>query len=386
MQKSTITVSTKDLKKALALVKLKQSRNFLPVLGCVSVSIAGDRLTLRTTNMAIWAQAKVTGVSEGAGAGLADYTSLISLTKVSSDTETVITIIETENKPRLTVNGVVIPDNHATLADFPEDLPDGDPFAVLPHVELARAFTMTSMEYDTRRSLTTIQVARAGATVRLTATDSYRLYRATTNGQAMADETREVMLPRDLVAVALKAKAANYELRVATGGYQDNTYQLAALLPPRLSIMFSTRHESGQFPDCDRIMPAVDDYYRLELDKNALLDALKRVKPALPTSRSVKVSFPATNTLTLHAETPDGGLDITETVTIGGAVPYVEEIIDGDPVKVPASVMLNADFLTSCLLAVDEPTLYVHHEPTKNPVELLAQDKEELSLLMPLRV
>jgi DNA polymerase-3 subunit beta len=199
--------------------------------------------------------------------------------------------------------------------------------------------------------------------LRLVATDSYRLAVRDLPGTAVLDAGRRVLVPSRALNELARLVSAAEEITLLLGE-REATFAVG-------TAQLSTRLIEGEFPNYRQLIP---QHYpnRLTVDREALLDAIGRVKLLARDSTPIRLSMSV------------DGLELTATTQdIGQA----SESLDAKYEGVEMMVAFNPDYLSAGVDAVTSEEIVLETTDALKPAVLRAADASDfVYLLMPVRV
>ena len=224
---------------------------------------------------------------------------------------------------------------------------------------------------DGRPLLTGVLVSRIDGSIRMVATDSYRM--------AMRDLPDSETIPgeEDLL---VPARALSELQRLPTGtiseGSETNRVGVAAnsneITFWQGNVQISTRLLEGRYPDYKQLIP---DHYpnRLHLGKESFLAALRRVQLLV-----------RDNTTPVRLSMRQGGVDLSvQSQDVGDA----SEAVDGDYTGEDLVIAFNPSYLIDGVEAVVGDEVIVETADASRAATVRgAEDQEFRYLLMPVRV
>ena len=216
---------------------------------------------------------------------------------------------------------------------------------------------------DSRPILTGVLVTSTDEGVRLVATDSYRLAVRDLPGTSVLDGGQSVLVPsRALQEVArLVGDASELVLEI---GERDATFRVDGL-------SVTTRLIDGDFPNYEGLIPDKNPN-RLTVSREALLDAVKRVRLMAQESTPVRLSMSG-----------DGLELVAITQDVGEAHEQVDAGYNGEEL----TVAFNAGFLLDGVEVSPGDEVHLDTIDALKPAVMRAGDDENfLYLLMPVRV
>ena len=249
---------------------------------------------------------------------------------------------------------------------FPE--PDADSAITLP----ADAFVATALKVagsasrdETRPVLTGILVSASGTSVRMVATDSYRLSVKETVLESPLSAGFEVNVPaRALQELArIAAHADDQDLSVSV---RQN--QVLFVLG---KVVLSSRLIDGQFPNYRQLLPETFEH-ELRIAGPELRDVVRRMSLLAQKNAPLRLAF-APGELTVSAQTPD----------IGEAREALPVPFQGEPLEIG----FNPEFLRDGLDAIEEGDVILKLISPLRPGLLESGDGSGfLYLIMPIRL
>jgi len=363
-----ITIARSELLDALSIVgKGMSARSTLPILSGVLFSASDGLVQMQTTDLEVSVRHSSPALVEKEGQVvlpgklLTDIIRSLPEAAVTLETEGEVALVRCQHSS-FTVKML----NPADFPRFPE-------VAVEKQVSLSST-TLASMvkqvsravsRDETRATLTGVLFAVEGPTVRMVATDSYRL------------AVREIILENEVgedVEVVIPGKALEEVSRLAgdddqvTLGVSENQIVFGFGM-----TTFVTRRIEGAFPNYKQLIPK-------ETETNAVISteefaaAVKRVSLMAMHNSPLKISISvADQTLSMSANTQDVG-DASEDLLVKA---------EGNDVE----IAFNHAFLMDGLNSAPSQTLRLEVQSSLKPGVLRAvEDEGFLYLLMPVRV
>ena len=336
----------------------------LPVLAGVHLSLTGDQLTVTGSDLdlTISVQVDVSGGEDGVSVvpsklvsdvvralrpGAVDVTIEDDDARiVAAPSEFSIRIIPADEFPELSV-----PEGDAVTLDA------GAFRAAIDQVEKAASSD------DARPILTGVLMASEEDGLRLVSTDSYRLSVRDLAGTSILGEGQKVLVPsralKELSRVVGDAEAITLRL-----GERDAGFEVG-------NVSVTTRLIEGEFPNYRGLIPQ-NHPNQLTLDREVLLDAVRRVRLLAQESTPIRLAMSA-----------DGLELVAVTQDVGQAHEAVDAKYDGGDL----TVAFNPEYLIDGLEVApgDEVTLETVDE-LKPALLRSVGDPDFLYLLMPVRV
>lgn len=217
---------------------------------------------------------------------------------------------------------------------------------------------------EARGVITGVLIAAEEDSVRMVATDSYRLAVRDLPDSGILSGGQKVLVPHRALSELQRILGSNEELTVRLGA-RHATFECGR-------TRLTTRLIEGDYPNYRNLVPASSPNV-LTVGKEALLEALRRVKiMARDSSSAVRLSLGG-DTLTLSVRDQD----------YGNVVEEIDVKYDGEEMLVG----FNPDYLMNGVDAIDADEVTVSLRDPVKAVVLRGVGKDDyLYLLMPLRV
>jgi len=344
------------------------SRSTLPILSGILVSAtdSGD-VVFQATDLEISVRHTASGLVERAGTSVLPGKLLSDI--VRSLPESAVTLDVSNDTAAIACGQASFTVKTLSPEDFPRfpeieadksvSIPTGVFSELVAHVSKA-----TSRD-ETRPVLTGVLLVVEGHTVRMVATDSYRL------------SVKEITLaepPGEDVEVVIPGKALEEAVRMAAGrkkvdlGVSDNQ-----VIFDFESTTFITRRIEGSFPNYKQLLPKEYETV-VTVSKEEFASAVKRVSLLAQHNTPLRVSVSAEDqTLSLSATTQD----------VGDASEDLMAKVEGGDVE----IAFNHGFLTDGVASATGDVLTVNIVSSLKPGVLTAAgDDGFLYLLMPVRL
>jgi DNA polymerase-3 subunit beta len=238
--------------------------------------------------------------------------------------------------------------------------------------EAVRQVVRAASHDDARPLLTGVLLSRVDGSIRMVATDSYRM--------ALRDLPGVTALPgeEDLLVPA-RALAELQRLPSQRGGGEENDGGRIGVAASSSEITFwqgnvqiSTRLLEGRYPDYKQLIP---DHYpnRLHLGKESFLAALRRVQLLV-----------RDNTTPVRLSMRQGGVDLT---VVSQEVGDASESVDGDFTGEDLVIAFNPSYLIDGTEAVQGDEVIVESADASRAATVRGADDDHFRyLLMPVRV
>jgi DNA polymerase-3 subunit beta len=216
---------------------------------------------------------------------------------------------------------------------------------------------------ESRIILTGVLLAAEGDGLRLVATDSYRLAVRDLPGESIFAEEQQVLVPSRALAELLRSLPSASEVTLVFGE-QEARFEIG-------SAQIITRLIVGDFPNYRSLIPR-NQPNRLVVDRQGLLDAVRRVKLLARESTPVRLAM------------KDGSLEL---VAVTQDVGQAQEEIDAEFTGEELVVAFNPEYLASGLEAASGDLVSLETVDALKPAVLRSTENQEfLYLLMPVRV
>jgi DNA polymerase-3 subunit beta len=363
-----ISVARGELLGALSVVgKGLSSRTTLPILSGILVSAAGDRVVLQSTDLevsirdSVKANVAKDGTTVLPGRLVTDIIRSLPEAAVTIDASAHDhAIISCENSS-FTVR-TLSPEDFPKFPEVHADKKVSIPTETL--VSVVRQVSKAVSRDETRPILTGVLMVISGRTLRMVATDSYRLAVSEVELEGSAGEEIEVVIPGKAIEEVPKLATSSESVLLGVSENQV-VFEFAE------SVYVSRRIE-GSFPNYKQLIPKEKETM-ITVDRLELLDAIKRVSLMAQHNAPIRVKV-AEGTLTLSANTQDIG-EATEDLMVETEGPDVE-------------IAFNHAFLTDGVTsAVSERIRIEILNPLKPGVLRPVEEAEGFTyLLMPVRL
>jgi DNA polymerase-3 subunit beta len=339
----------------------------LPVLSGVRLEVSGDRLHVAGSDLDLTIQVEVEVAGEADGVGV--LPARLAADIVRALEPGAVTLDVAEDEVRITSGRSNFAVRLLPAADFPRlptqsDQADAVTLQATELAEALRQVVRAASADDARPILTGVLMTAEEGGLRLVATDSYRLAVRDLPGTAVLREGQEVLVPSKALTELqrLLSGADAVTLRLAE---HDVTFEVG-------KVRLTSRLIEGEFPPYRRLIPSSYPN-RLIIEKEALLDAVRRVK-LLVRDATTPVRM---------ALRPDG-IELTVITTeVGQASEDVDAKFEGGEL----TVAFNPTYLIDGVEAIGgDEVLLETIDALKPAVIRPTEGSEYLYLLMPVRV
>ena len=362
------SVARSELTDALSVASRGLSaRSTLPILSGILVSCSPGQVKLQTTDLEVSVRTQVAGLVEEEGQAVlpgrlfSDIVRSMPEAAINVSVDKDVAVVSSSNAS-------------FTLKTLPaDDFPKFPEVTVDKKVSLP-ADVVTSMvrqvsravsRDETRAILTGVLLSIEGHTVRMVATDSYRLaVREVLLDEALSD-TIEVVVPGKALEEVTKLLGGNDKLEL---GVSEN--QIVCAFG---DTTFVTRRIEGSFPNYKQLLPKETET-RVRVSSEEVTAAVKRVSLMAQHNTPLRLSVHADDqTLSLSANTQD----------VGDASEDLMAKVDGPDVE----IAFNHTFLMDGLSSVStEDTVLEIVSPLKPGIIKPGDAEDYLYLLMPVRL
>lgn len=350
---------------ALAMAgRASTTRNVLPVLSGVRLSLQGDRLSVTGSDLEL----TITSWIEVAGAsdGVAVLPAKLAADIVRHFEPGAIEIDATGERPRVSGGR-----SEFFLNSMPADEYPSRPEPVGESVTLAagdlseglRQVVKAASSDDSRPVLTGVLMAAEDDGLRLVSTDSYRLAVRDLPGAAVLRAGQQVLVPSRALNEVARVLDDDDSVSLVLSE-NDVTFELG-------DLHISTQLIQGDFPDYRKLIPSARPQ-PLVVNRQAFMDALRRVKLMAAEHTPVRLTM-----------APDSLVLRTVNTDLGEAVEELDAKYDGEELP----VAFNPEYLLHGLEVTPGDEVSLESTDASKPAMLRAVDSDEfLYLLMPVRV
>jgi len=234
--------------------------------------------------------------------------------------------------------------------------------------EALRQVVRAASNDDARPLLTGVLVTAEGGSVRLVATDSYRLALRDLRDSKAISEEQDILVPARALAELQRLLPSSSEslLQVTvSAGRHEVCFRVG-------SVEVRSRLLDGSYPDYRQLIP--ENYpNRLHLGKESFLSALRRVRLLV-----------RDNTTPVRLAMRSGGVDLS---VISQELGEANESVDGDFSGEELVIAFNPSYLIDGVEAVVEDEVLIETADASRPATVRAAERDDYRyLLMPVRV
>jgi DNA polymerase III subunit beta len=356
--------------KLAVLARGVSTRSALPVLSGVLLKAADGRLDLYSTDMELSIKASlVTNIERDGDVVVPARLFTDVVRNLPHDT---VDIDAGEASVRISAGSASFSLNAWSASDFPQtssfEMTDAftigrEPFAVTLN-KVGRAASRD----ETRPILTGVLITILGDTLKMVATDSYRLsVKETKLEHSLPAEVQAIVPVKALSEVArLAATMGPGELEVAVGENQA----LFRLADPAGDVWVASRLIDGQFPNYKQLLPDSFDH-EVMLPKDAFTGASRRVSLLAQKNAPLRLLF-SSGKLTMRALTQD----------VGQAEESLAVEFDGEEFEIG----FNPAYLIEGIDAVDDADVRLRFTSPLRPGLVSGAADDFVYLIMPIRL
>lgn len=340
------------------------TRATLPVLSGLRLSLSGNqlRLTGSDLDLTITTEILVNGEVDGVSVLPAKFAVDIVRSLEGGAIE-----VETDGEDARISGGRSNFRLHTIPADeFPNLIDPAGEKVVLQSADLAEGLKQVVRAASTDESrpiLTGVLLAAEGHGLRMVSTDSYRLAVRDLPGTTALREGQTVLVPSRALNELARALHDDTDVTLVLGE-RDASFQVG-------DLHLTTRLIEGEFPNYRGLIPTAQPN-RLHVDRQALLDAVRRVRLMARENSPVRLTM-TTGLLELRAVTLD----------VGEASEQIDATYDGDEL----TVAFNPEYLLTGLEVTPGDEISLETVDSLKPALLRSTENANfLYLLMPVRV
>ncbi len=252
------------------------TRGALPVLSGILLQVREDRLEMYSTDMELSMRASLAVKVERAGDVVVPARLIADVVRTMADDQVTIEAGAADETSGVTVTaGAARFQLHAwPAADFPQtsafDLSESFAVQRMPFLDTLNKVGRAASRDDNRPILTGVLVSIDGSTLRMVATDSYRLAVKQTPLETGPDIQVQAIVPvKALNEVARLAAAVDSETINVVVSENQAVFGIA-------DLVLATRLIEGQFPNYNQLIPDAFEH-TVEVDREAFLGVIRRV-------------------------------------------------------------------------------------------------------------
>jgi DNA polymerase-3 subunit beta len=337
----------------------------LPVLSGVRLDLKGDRLIVTGSDLELTIQVEL--VVAGEVDGLAVLPARLTSDIVRSLEAGAVLVDATDEEARISSGRSNFGVRSLSVDDYPRLGEPSTNAVTLPAAsfgEALRQVVRAASSDESRPILTGVLLAAENNSLRLVATDSYRLaVRDIPDAGGVLGADQRVLVPSRALNELSRVLPTTGEVTLRLGE-RDATFEAG-------NVRLTTRLIEGEFPNYRQLIPNTHPN-RLVVSRDALLDAVRRVKLLARDSTPIRLGM-ASDHLDLSAITQD----------IGEASESLDATFEGADM----TVAFNPDYLSAGIDAITGDEVVVETLDALKPAVVRPTDGSQyLYLLMPVRV
>ncbi len=351
-----------------AVLKTAASKSAMPVLSGIRVATSGtEEVELASTDMEMSLRMKVKATVEREGAAVLPGRLLVDIVRSLPAGELELDFNESESVAAIESGPAQFQVSCLPVDDFPS-LPEaeGDSFRVgaKPLVRAIGTVTRAASREDTRPVLTGVLVRFSSSSVKMVATDSYRLSVIEVEAESTLADKKEMIVPRAAAEELARLCTAGdvEEVEVSSGDGQ--------ILFGLGGTLLSSRLIEGQFPNYQQLLPE-EFKHEASMDKEELLEVVSRVGLMAQKNAPLRLKLSA-GEMTVSAQTPQVG-EASESM----AVSY-----EGEQVEIG----FNPEYLRDGIESVAGDKVVLRLISPLRPGLVKGEEDDFLYLIMPVRL
>ncbi|MEJ0021637.1 MAG: DNA polymerase III subunit beta [Candidatus Doudnabacteria bacterium] len=362
-------ICTKEnLKKGLFIVsRVVGSGNPLQVLNNILIKTDQGRIKLSSTNLEIGVNTWVGGKIEEEGALtvpaklINEYINNLPSEKITLESKDNTTLtLESENY-HTSIKGL----SHEDFPLIPQV--SEEPFSKIDSLELKNAFAETiwaSAANETQPEISGIFMAFEQDSIRVAATDRYRLAERTAQLLEPAASTKEVIIPA-------RAVSEFYKILTTDKGQVEIYFSESQVLFKFDETELISRLIDGQYPDYRQIIPK-DFKTEAVVSREEFIHALKAAALFAPDSNNVNL------------EAGPAGITVTAaSMASGENITLIKAKVEGDENR----AVFNFRYLLDCLNNISEPTVNFKMINDASPAAITPTGRDNyIYIVMPIKL
>ena len=347
--------------------KAVSSRSSIQVLSGVLIEAREEGIVLSATDMEISIKAPLAGRVEEPGSLVVPARIATDIARSLPGGDVIMEQRPGETQVEIRAGESLFVLHSLPAVDFPQ-LPifGGEGFTVgkTAFIETVDRVAPSASRDETRPVLTGVLIHFAKNSVRMVATDSYRLSVKETPVESSATGTSQAIVPaRTLLELSRIATPVAEDAITIVATENQISFRVGG-------IHLVSRLIDGQFPNYRQLIPETFDY-EVAVDHDELLEAIRRVGLLAQKNAPLRLQFSANN-LTVSAESQD----------VGKAVEAMPINYSGDELEIG----FNPEFLEAGVASVKESPVYLRSISPRRPGLVKGAGEDFLYLVMPIRL
>jgi DNA polymerase-3 subunit beta len=346
------------------------TRSALPVLSGILLQAGEGRLDLFSTDMELSIRANLVTPIERDGEIVVPARLFNDVVRNLPDEE--VTVEAGEAAVKVSAGRAAFSLNAWAAADFPQtstfDMTGAFTIGREPFVETLNKVGRAASRDETRPILTGVLMTITGSTLKMVATDSYRLaVKETSLDHSLESDVQAIVPVKALGEVTrLAATLGPGGIEVAIGENQA----VFKLSDPAGDVWIASRLIEGQFPNYKQLLPDAFDH-EVTIDRGRLMATARRVSLLAQKNAPLRMSF-GENRLTLKALTQDVG--------------QAEEALDVEFSGEPFEIGFNPGYFIEGVDAVDGDDTLLRFTSPLRPGLVCGPGEDFTYLIMPIRL
>ena len=354
--------------------RVASARSAVQALSGLQLETADDHIEIRATDLEVGLRLRVAARSVSPGSAVLPARLLVDVVRALPDGDLTIELRGDAQDVELTCGPAVFDLRTLRSEDFPP-LPlageeDGIALDADAFVATVGRVARSASRDDTRPVLTGILVSASESSLRMVATDSYRLSVQTTTLDSALTAPFEANVPARALQELARIAQQNAVERIAVARLENQVvFTLGG--PTGTTATLSSRLIDGQFPNVQQLLPETADH-ELRVAREELADVVRRISLLAQRNAPLRLAF-APGELTVSAQTPDVG-EARETLP----VPFSGE---------PFEIGFNPEFLRDGLESIESEEVLIRLTSPLRPGLIESADGSGfVYLVMPLRL
>lgn len=357
------------MEKLQIVLKSVATKGTMPVLSGIRIRKAGDQaLELAGTDMDISLRLRMEAAIEGEGETVVPGRLFSDVVKSLPAGDVMLEIKADGQSIEVNSQAAKFSLDCLPAADFPR-LPEPleeESFTVqaAPLVSTINTVARAASRDETRPVLTGILVKFSSQSLKMVATDSYRLSVRETASTSSVEEKKEVIVPRasmeELARLCGASGIAQVSVSILDG-------QIVFSID---ETVLTSRLIDGQFPNYQQLLPE-EFKHEIELDREEFLEVIGRVGLMAQKGTALRLAF-ANGELTMIAQTPQVG-EARESMPVN---------FQGEELEIG----FNPEFLREGVESVEEDHAWLRIISPLRPGLIKASSDDFLYLIMPVRL
>jgi DNA polymerase-3 subunit beta len=355
--------------------RVASSRSAVQALSGVKLDVSANALELRATDMEVGLRLRIPAADTSPGTAVLPARLLLDIVRTLPSAQVALELRPADQAVTL-VSGTAVFDLRTLRSeDFPH-LPESPAVSVMldaaAFIDTVARVARSASRDDTRPVLTGILVSASDSSLRMVATDSYRLSVKTAQLAEPVAAPFEANVParalQELARIAQQTAAE--QIGVARLDNQV-VFTLAGGGGEESDAMLSSRLIDGQFPNFQQLLPESAEH-ELLVAREELVDVVRRISLLAQKNAPLRLGFSA-GELRVSAQTPDVG-EAHETVPLN---------FDGEPFEIG----FNPEFLRDGLESVESQEIVIKLSSPLRPGLIESADGSGfVYLVMPIRL